>query len=127
MPRTSPVISLDKIIEAKILINEIYVDEKIEKYILDMVFSTRFPEKYGLSDLKNYLSFGASPRASINLAVAAKAFAFLNNRAFVIPEDVKEIAKDVMRHRIGLNFEAEAEDITADEIIDKILGKINAP
>ena len=92
-----------------------------------MVFATRFPEKYGLSELKNYISFGASPRASINLAIAGRAMAFLKNRAFVIPEDVKEIAKDVLRHRIGVSFEAEAEEITADEIVERILSKIQAP
>ena len=126
-PEIRQVISLENITEAKNLINQIYLDEKIEKYILDMVFASRFPEKYGLSDLKNYISFGASPRASINLSIAARAMAFLKNRAFVIPEDVKEIAKDVLRHRIGLSFEAEAEEITSDDIIDKILGKIQAP
>ena len=126
-PEIRPVITLDNVTEAKKLINQIYLDEKIEKYILDMVFATRFPEKYGLSDLKNHISFGASPRASINLSIAARAMAFLKNRAFVIPEDVKEIAKDVLRHRIGLSFEAEAEEITADQIVDKIVAKIQAP
>jgi MoxR-like ATPase len=126
-PVIHQVISLENITEAKKLINQIYLDEKIEKYILDMVFASRFPEKYGLSDLKNYISFGASPRASINLSIAARAMAFLKNRAFVIPEDVKDIAKDVLRHRIGLSFEAEAEEITSDDIIEKILGKIQAP
>ena len=126
-PEIRPVISLSNIVEAKNLINKIYLDEKIEKYILDMVFATRFPEKYGLSELKNYISFGASPRASINLAIASRALAFLKNRAFVIPEDVKDIAKDILRHRIGLSFEAEAEEITADEIVDRILAKIQAP
>ena len=126
-PEIRQVISLENITEAKKLINQIYLDEKIEKYILDMVFASRFPEKYGLADLKNYISFGASPRASINLSIAARAIAFLKNRAFVIPEDVKEIAKDVLRHRIGLSFEAEAEEITSDDIIEKILGKIQAP
>ena len=126
-PIIQSVITLDNIMEAKKLINQIYLDEKIEKYILDMVFASRFPEKYGLSDLKNYISFGASPRASINLSIAARAMAFLKNRAFVIPEDVKDIAKDVLRHRIGLTFEAEAEEITSDDIIAKILGKIQAP
>ena len=92
-----------------------------------MVFATRFPEKYGLAELKNYISFGASPRSSINLSIAARAMAFLKNRAFVIPEDVKDVAKDVLRHRIGLSFEAEAEEITSDVLIDKILGKIQAP
>lgn len=126
-PEIRPVISLDQITEAKKLINQIYLDEKIEKYILDMVFATRFPEKYGLSELKNLISFGASPRASINLSIASRAMAFLKNRAFVIPEDVKEIAKDVLRHRIGLSFEAEAEEISADDIVEKILAKIQAP
>jgi MoxR-like ATPase len=92
-----------------------------------MVFATRYPEKYGLAELKNYISFGASPRASINLAIASRAFAFLKGRAFVIPEDVKELAKDVLRHRIGLTFEAEAEEITTEEIINRILAKIQAP
>lgn len=123
----NPIVSLQHITEAKELINQIYLDEKIEKYILDMVFATREPSQYHLSDLKNYISFGASPRASINLAIAARAYAFLKNRAFVIPEDVKEIAKDVLRHRIGLTFEAEAEEISTEMIIDKILAKIQAP
>lgn len=127
IPQVKPVISLQNITEAKALISKIYLDEKIEKYILDMVFATRFPEKYGLSELKNYINFGASPRASISLAIAARALAFLRNRAFVIPEDVKSIAKDVLRHRIGLTFEAEAENIDTDEIIEKILNKIQAP
>lgn len=126
-PQITPVISLDYITEAKSLINQIYLDEKIEKYILDMVFATRYPGKYGLSELTNYIAFGASPRASINLAIASRALAFLRNRAFVIPEDVKEIAKDVLRHRIGLSFEAEAEEISPEDIVDKILAKIQAP
>lgn len=122
-----PVVSLQNIMEAKQLVHQIYLDEKIEQYILDMVFATRFPERYGLSDLKNYISFGASPRASINLAIAARAYVFLKNRAFVIPEDVKAVAKDVLRHRIGLSFEAEAENVDADQIVDKILGRVQAP
>ena len=126
-PKIKPVISLENISEAKELINQIYLDEKIEKYILDMVFATRYPEQYGLSELKDYISFGVSPRASINLAIASRAVAFLKNRAFVIPEDVKSIAKDVLRHRIGLTFEAEAENISPENIIDKILSKIQAP
>ncbi|SDL74095.1 AAA family ATPase [Chryseobacterium taihuense] len=126
-PEIRPVISLENIVEAKSLVNQIYLDEKIEKYILDMVFATRFPEKYGLSDLKNYISFGASPRASINLAIASRAYAFLKGRAFVIPEDVKALAHDVLRHRIGLTFEAEAEEISAEEIVNRILAKIEAP
>jgi len=126
-PEIRPVISLENIVEAKSLVNQIYLDEKIEKYILDMVFATRFPEKYGLSDLKNYISFGASPRASINLSIASRAYAFLKGRAFVIPEDVKALAQDVLRHRIGLTFEAEAEEISAEEIVNRILAKIEAP
>lgn len=127
IPQIRQVISLDQIVEAKKIINQIYLDEKIEKYILDMVFATRYPENYGLSDIKNYISFGASPRASINLAIASRAYAFIKGRAFVIPEDVKEIAKDVLRHRIGLSFEAEAEEVSQDDIVNKILGKIQAP
>lgn len=126
-PKIKSVVTLQNIVEAKELINQIYLDEKIEKYILDMVFATRFPSNYGLTDLKSYISFGASPRASINLAIAARVVAFLNNRAFVIPEDVKSIAKDVLRHRMGLSFEAEAEEITSEDIVDKILNKIQAP
>lgn len=127
IPQIRPVVNLEQIVEAKTLINQIYLDEKIEKYILDMVFATRYPEKYGLSELKNYISFGASPRASINLAIASRAYAFIKGRAFVIPEDVKAIANDVLRHRIGLSFEAEAEEVTQDDIVSKILGKIQAP
>lgn len=127
IPQIRQVVNLEQIVEAKKLINQIYLDEKIEKYILDMVFATRYPEKYGLSDIKNYISFGASPRASINLAIASRAYAFIKGRAFVIPEDVKEIAKDVLRHRIGLSFEAEAEEVTQDDIVNKILSKIQAP
>lgn len=126
-PKIMPVIDLSHILQARETINQIYLDEKIEKYILDMVFATRYPEKYQLSELKSYISFGASPRASINLAIASRAMAFLKNRAFVIPEDVKEVAKDVLRHRIGLTFEAEAESISTEEIISKILAKIQAP
>ena len=126
-PEIKQVISLQNIVEAKAIVNQIYLDEKIEKYILDMVFATRYPEKYGLSELKNYISFGASPRASINLAIASRAYAFLKGRAFVIPEDVKALAQDVLRHRIGLTFEAEAEEITSEEIVNRISAKIQAP
>lgn len=126
-PQIRPVISLNNIVEAKTLINQIYLDEKIEKYILDMVFATRYPDKYGLGELKNFISFGASPRASINLAIASRAMAFLKNRAFVIPEDVKDVAKDILRHRIGLSFEAEAEEVSSDEVVDRILARIQAP
>lgn len=115
------------ILESRELVKAVYVDEKIEKYILDAVFATRFPEKFGLSKLKNLMTYGASPRGSISLALAAKAFAFLKGRAFVLPEDVKEISKDVLRHRIGLSFEAEAEGVTTDEIIETIFSSIEAP
>ncbi|NAW50216.1 AAA domain-containing protein [Elizabethkingia argentiflava] len=127
IPTVNPIISLDQIVEAKKFINRIYMDEKIEKYILDMVFATRYPDQYALPDLKNYITYGASPRASINLAIASRALAFIRGRAFVIPEDVKEISKDVLRHRIGLSFEAEAEEVTAEKIVDEILSKVQAP
>ena len=126
-PKINPVISLETITNAKKIINQIYLDEKIEKYILDIVFATRSPQDYQLADLKSYISFGASPRASINLAIASRAHAFLKNRAFVIPEDVKAVAKDILRHRIGLSFEAEAEEISSEYIVDKILSKVQAP
>ncbi|MBF5026605.1 AAA family ATPase [Planobacterium oryzisoli] len=121
------VVSLDAIRHSRELVKKVYLDEKIEKYILDMVFATRTPSVYNLSELENFISFGASPRASINLAIAARATAFLNGRGFVIPEDVKSVAKDVLRHRIGLSFEAEAEEVSAEEVIDRVLSKIQAP
>ncbi|MCB9203304.1 MAG: MoxR family ATPase [Flavobacteriales bacterium] len=125
--KINPVIDLQEIIESRELVRKIYLDEKIEKYILDIVFATRFPEKYRLDELKDFITFGASPRASINLAIAAKTNAFLNKRAFVIPEDVRELAIDVLRHRIGISFEAEAEGISSEDIISKILRQIEAP
>ena len=121
------ILTLDKIFEARELVKEIYMDEKIESYILDIVFATRFPEKYNLSPLKSYISFGSSPRGSISMALAAKAHAFLNQRGFVIPEDVKAMAKDVLRHRIGVTYEAEAENVTSEDIIDQILHAVTAP
>lgn len=125
--RVQAVVGLQTILDARILVQQIYMDEKLETYILDMVFATRFPERYGFMDLKSYITFGASPRASINLAIASRAHAFLKNRSFVIPEDIKAVAPDVLRHRIGLSFEAEAEEVTADQIIERILAKIQAP
>lgn len=109
------------------LVNKIYVDEKIERYIVDIVFATRFPSDYGLNDLSSIISFGASPRASISLARAARAYAFLKNRGYVIPEDVRAVSHDVLRHRIGLSYEAEANNISADEVISEILDKIAVP
>jgi MoxR-like ATPase len=121
------VVHITEIIEARKLVKGIYMDEKIEQYILDIVFATRQPEKYALGSIKPLISFGGSPRASINLALAAKAHAFINKRGFVIPDDVKSIAKDVMRHRIGLTYEAEAENMTSENIIDTILRTIQVP
>ncbi len=121
------ILSIEKIFEARDLVKEIYMDEKVENYILDIIFATRFPEKYNLSKLKPYILFGSSPRGSINMALAAKSNAFLNQRGFVIPEDVKSVAKDVLRHRIGVTYEAEAENITSEDIIDQILHSITAP
>ena len=121
------VASTSEILRAKELVRQVYVDEKVENYILDIVFATRFPDKYNLSKLKPLISFGGSPRASINLALAAKAYAFLNKRGFVIPEDVRSICKDVLRHRIGLTYEAEAENVNAEQIINEILRVVNVP
>lgn len=126
-PEAKKVVSIDQIMRAKELVKEIYLDEKIEKYIVDLVFATRTPEAYGLSDLKHLISFGASPRASINMALAAKAYAFLNKRGFVIPEDVRAVCPDVLRHRIGLTYEAEAEDISQSDIVKKIMDFVEVP
>ena len=122
-----PVASTSEILTAKELVRQVYLDEKVENYILDIVFATRFPDKYNLPKLKPLIGFGGSPRASINLALAAKAYAFLNKRGFVIPEDVRSICKDVLRHRIGLTYEAEAENINVEQIINEILRVVNVP
>ncbi|MDE5595194.1 MAG: MoxR family ATPase, partial [Muribaculaceae bacterium] len=116
-----------EIIEAQKIVEQIYVDEKIERYIVDIVFATRYPAEYGLNDLTGIIAFGASPRASISLARAARAYAFLHQRGFVIPEDVIAVCHDVLRHRIGVTYEAEANNITTDEIITEILDKIQVP
>lgn len=126
-PRINAVATTAEILTAKELVRDVYIDEKVEQYILDIVFATRFPSDYKLDRLKPLISFGGSPRASINLALAAKAFAFLNKRAFVIPEDVRSICKDVLRHRIGLTYEAEAENINVEDIINEILKTISIP
>ncbi len=126
-PIINPVASTSEILTAKELVRQVYLDEKVENYILDIVFATRFPEKYNLQKLKGLISFGGSPRASINLALAAKAYAFLNKRGYVIPEDVRSICKDVMRHRIGLTYEAEAENVNVEQIINEILRVVNVP
>ena len=122
-----PVLKADEILEARKVVKDVYLDEKIEKYIVDIVFATRFPADNGLSSLKNMIAFGASPRASISLALAARAYAFIKRRGYVIPEDVRAVAHDVLRHRIGLTYEAEASNTTSDEIISEILNKIEVP
>jgi len=126
-PAVKQVVSVQEVLNAKNLVREIYMDEKIEQYILDIVFATRNPEKYQLEKLKPLISYGASPRGSINLGLAAKAQAFLNKRGFVIPEDIRSICKDVLRHRIGLTYEAEAESVSVEDVVEEVLKKINVP
>ena len=126
-PKTSTILKTADSINARNVVREVYLDEKIENYITDIVFATRYPEKYKLGTFKGMISYGGSPRASINLALAAKAFAFIKRRGYVIPEDVRAIAHDVMRHRIGLTYEAEAENITTEEIINEILNTVEVP
>jgi MoxR-like ATPase len=125
--KINAVASTTEILTAKELVRQVYVDEKIENYILDIVFATRFPDKYNLAKLKPLIGFGGSPRASINLALAAKAYAFLNKRGYVVPDDVRNVCKDVLRHRIGLTYEAEAENVNVENIIDEILRVVNVP
>ena len=125
--KINPVVSTDDILRARKLVREVYMDEKIEQYILDIVFATRFPEEYKLPKLKPYISYGGSPRASINLALAAKAYAFIKRRGYVIPEDIRAICHDVMRHRIGLTYEAEAENVTSEMILNEILNVVEVP
>jgi MoxR-like ATPase len=127
MNKTNKVLSSNDILRARELVREIYLDEKIEQYIVDLVYATRTPETYGLGFLTPMISFGCSPRASINLALTSKAHAFLQGRAFVVPEDVRAVAADVMRHRIGLTYEAEAENITSQEVVNKIVSKVEVP
>src|SRR5690349_19217175 len=127
LPSVKQVVSVTEIFQARELTRQVYMDEKIEQYILDMVFATRHPEKYKLEKLKPLISYGASPRGSINLGLAAKAQAFLNKRGFVIPEDVRSICKDVLRHRIGLTYEAEAENVKVEDVIEDVLKQINVP
>ena len=122
-----PVMSTDDIIEARKVVDMVYLDEKIEQYIADIVFATRYPDKYGLKEIKELISFGGSPRASINLALAARSYAFIKRRGYVVPEDVRAIAHDVLRHRIGLTYEAEATNVTQDELVSRILNKVEVP
>ena len=126
-PTANAVLKTDAIIRARDLVKEVYMDEKIEQYIIDIVFATRYPEQYGLEKFKDMISFGGSPRASINLAAASKAYAFIKRRGYVIPEDVRALCHDVLRHRIGLTYEAEAENITSEDIITEILNAVEIP
>ena len=126
-PSVSPILSPKDIVEARDVVRQVYIDEKIEKYIIDIVFATRFPQDFGLENMKDMISFGASPRASINLALAARAYAFIKRRGYVIPEDVRAVCYDVLRHRIGLSYEAEANNITSEEIITDILNTVEVP
>lgn len=125
--KVNQVVSINEILQARQLVRQVYMDEKVEQYILDIVFATRYPEQYRLERLKSMISYGGSPRASINLALASKAHAFMNKRGYVIPDDIKAICKDVMRHRIGLTYEAEAENVTSEKIVDDILNAIAVP
>lgn len=126
-PMVNPVISPEDIIKARNLIHDVYIDEKIEKYILDIVFATREPKNFGLNNLGDMISYGASPRATINLALGAKSMAFIKRRGYVIPEDVRAVCPDVMRHRVAVTYEAEAEEITSENIVQEILNKIEVP
>lgn len=121
------ILKSEEVVEARKVVRQVYIDEKIEKYIVDIVFATRFPEKYDLKDLQGLISFGGSPRASINLALASRAYAFIKRRGYVVPEDIRSVAHDVLRHRIGLTYEAEANNINSDEIISCILNKVEVP
>ena len=127
MPQVTPVTSAEEIMKAREVVREVYIDEKIAQYIADIVFASRYPERYGLAELKDYITYGGSPRASINLAKAARAYAFIKHRGYVVPEDVRAVVHDVMRHRIGLSYEAEASNVTSEEIISKIVNKVEVP
>lgn len=127
MPKVTPVTSSNEILKAREVVNQVYIDEKIEQYIADIVFASRYPERYGLSEIKDLITFGGSPRASINLAKASRAYAFIKHRGYVVPEDVRAVAHDVLRHRIGLSYEAEAANVTSEEIVSKIINKVEVP
>ena len=126
-PEIKPILKKEEIMEARKVVREVYLDEKIERYIVDIVFATRFPQEHGLANLANMISFGASPRASISLASAARAYAFIKRRGYVIPEDIRAVCHDVLRHRIGLSYEAEANNLTTEEVISEILNKVEVP
>ena len=127
LPTVTPVTTKEEIIRARQVVNEVYLDEKIEQYIADIVFASRYPDRYGLREMKDMITFGGSPRASINLAKAARAYAFIKRRGYVVPEDVRAVVHDVMRHRIGLSYEAEASNVSSEEIISKIINKVEVP
>ncbi len=127
LPEVSAVCSAEEIVKAREIVREVYIDEKIEQYVADMVFATRYPKQYGLGKLEQMITFGASPRASINLAKAARAYAFIKRRGYVVPEDVRAVAHDVLRHRIGLSYEAEASNVTAEDIVSQIINKVEVP
>ena len=127
LPVVTPIITASEIVNARDVVNQVYIDEKIEQYIADIVFASRYPDRYGLKELKGLITYGGSPRASINLAKAARSFAFIKHRGYVVPEDVRAVAYDVLRHRIGLSYEAEADNITSEEIISKIINKVEVP
>ena len=127
LPQVKPVTTAEEILKARTIVNEVYIDEKIAQYIADIVFATRYPERYELPELKNMITFGGSPRASINLAKAARTYAFIKHRGYVIPEDVRAVVHDVLRHRIGLSYEAEASNLTSEEIVSKIINKVEVP
>ena len=126
-PTVSAVTSSEEILKAREIVNQVYIDDKIAQYIADIVFASRYPERYGLAELKDMITYGGSPRASINLAKAGRAYAFIKHRGYVIPEDVRAVAHDVMRHRIGLSYEAEASNISSEEIVSKIINKVEVP
>ena len=127
MPVVHPVISANEILEARRVVKDVYIDDKIMQYIADIAFATRYPERYQLPELKQMITFGGSPRASINLAKASRAYAFIKHRGYVVPEDVRAVAHDVLRHRIGLSYEAEATDLTTEKIISEIINKVQVP
>lgn len=127
LPQVTPVTTAEEILNARGIVNEVYIDEKIEQYIADVVFATRYPDRYGLAELKDMISFGGSPRASISLAKASRAYAFIKHRGYVVPEDVRAVAHDVLRHRVGLSYEAEASNVTSEEIISKVINKVEVP
>ena len=127
LPEVKAVVTAKEIVDARDVVREVYIDEKIEQYIADIVFATRYPEKYGLKELNGLITYGGSPRASISLAKASKAYAFIKRRGYVVPEDVRAVAHDVLRHRIGLSYEAEATNVTSEEIISKIINNVEVP